>query len=111
MDDLNRERGKRGEPPLDFGLGLHTGELTYGNIGIPGRLNFTVIGAAVNEAARIEGLCKKLGHRILMSAGFAGCAGGKVLSLGHHQLAGVDALMEVFSLLPEDGPAEPETGQ
>jgi adenylate cyclase len=105
MESFNRERGKRGESPIDFGLGLHMGELTYGNIGIPGRLEFTVIGTAANEAARIEGLCKKLGHRILISDEFARCSKGKFLSQGHHQLAGVGTPREVFTLLPEDGPA------
>ncbi|MCP4317692.1 MAG: adenylate/guanylate cyclase domain-containing protein [Hyphomicrobiales bacterium] len=111
MESLNRLRGDRGEPPIDFGLGLHIGDLIYGNIGIPGRLQFTVIGAAANEAARIEGLCKKLGHRILLSAEFAHCTEGKLLSLGQHQLAGVGAPMEVLALLPEDGSADSQARQ
>jgi adenylate cyclase len=56
MGKLNQARSR----PLRFGIGLHLGELTYGNIGTPTRIEFTVIGAAANEAARIEGLCKVL---------------------------------------------------
>ncbi len=47
-------------PPLKYGIGLHLGDVTYGNIGIPERLEFTVIGSAANEAARIESMTKEL---------------------------------------------------
>ncbi|MGO7800598.1 hypothetical protein ACC710_37290, partial [Rhizobium ruizarguesonis] len=50
---------------------LHLGEVFYGNIGARGRLDFTVIGSAVNEASRLEKLCSKLGHHLLISESFA----------------------------------------
>ncbi|HEV3010459.1 MAG TPA: adenylate/guanylate cyclase domain-containing protein, partial [Burkholderiales bacterium] len=63
MDKLNKKR----HSPLRFGIGLHLGELTYGNIGTPTRIEFTVVGAAANEAARIEALCKTLDTQLLVS--------------------------------------------
>ena len=55
---LNQTRQQRGEPSLGFGLALHVGDVIYGNIGVPERLQFTVIAAAANEAARLAGLEK-----------------------------------------------------
>src|SRR4051812_45248802 len=49
-------------PPIRYGIGLHLGEVTYGNIGVPSRLEFTVIGPAANAAARVESMCKTLGR-------------------------------------------------
>jgi adenylate cyclase len=60
MAGLNTKREAAGQPRLRFGIGLHLGLVLYGNIGTPTRIEFTVIGAAANEAARIEGLCKTL---------------------------------------------------
>ena len=64
---------KDSDPPLDleFGIGMHFGEVLYGNIGSKTRIDFTVLGPAVNTAARIEGLCGKLGRSILFSQDFA----------------------------------------
>ncbi|MDH3671155.1 MAG: adenylate/guanylate cyclase domain-containing protein [Gammaproteobacteria bacterium] len=104
MQALNRRRGQNGEPPLGFGLGLHMGDVMYGNIGVPGRLEFTVIGAAANEAARLQGLCKWLNRSVLISAEFEHCIPGELVSLGRHRLRGVSTPQEVFTL--RDG-AEP----
>ncbi|MFT5390506.1 MAG: adenylate cyclase [Gammaproteobacteria bacterium] len=68
---VNEERRKRGDPTLEFGLALHSGELMFGNIGVPERLEFSVVGPAANEAARIENLTKHLGRRVLVSSAFA----------------------------------------
>ncbi|MEE8271648.1 MAG: DUF427 domain-containing protein, partial [Alphaproteobacteria bacterium] len=65
IDAVNADRAARGEPPLAFGIGLHRGNLTYGNIGTDQRLDFTVIGPAVNEASRIEDMCKALDTPVL----------------------------------------------
>ena len=70
MDAVNRERHPKGEPLLAFGIGLHRGDLTYGNIGTERRLDFTVIGSAVNEASRIESLSKSLGTPVVVSSRF-----------------------------------------
>ncbi len=57
---------------LEVGIALHVGEVMYGNVGTDERLDFTVIGRAVNEAARLQGLTKQLGHPVLASASFVG---------------------------------------
>jgi adenylate cyclase len=92
-------------PPLRYGIGLHLGTVTYGNIGIPERLEFTVIGAAANEAARIESMTKDVRKPVLTSAAFAAAYRGKLLSAGKHQLKGLDGEHELFTL-PDD--REPE---
>jgi adenylate cyclase len=93
MEALNAARERR----LGFGIALHLGDVLYGNIGTPTRLEFTVIGAAANEAARIEALCKVLNEPLLVSAPvarhLAGCR-----SLGAHALRGVAESMELFAL-------------
>lgn len=86
------------EPRLAMALALHVGEVNYGNIGVPGRLDFTVTGPVVNEVARIEGLCKQLGQPVLASDRFAALALGELVSLGSHELRGVGRPVEVFTL-------------
>jgi len=85
-------------PPLKFGIGLHLGSVTYGNIGIPQRLEFTVIGPAANEAARVESMTKDLGHFVLASGAFAAAYPGELVSVGRHRLKGVTAEHELFTL-------------
>ena len=67
ITQINQQRAEQGAKAIGFGIGMHIGSLVYGNIGAPGRLDFTVIGRAVNEAARIEALCKSLQRTILVS--------------------------------------------
>ncbi len=98
MEELNRERARNGVPLLDFGIALHVGDVLYGNIGSANRLDYTVIGPAVNLAARIEGLCKPLNQKVLASADFASLCPGPLLSLGHHALNGVAEPQEVFAM-------------
>ncbi len=85
-------------PALQYGIGLHVGDVTYGNIGIPQRLQFTVIGAAANEASRIEGMTKELGEPVLVSGGFAERYRGELVSKGAHALKGVAGTHELFGL-------------
>jgi len=101
LGELNRARAAKGEPKLRFGLALHMGEVTYGNIGVPGRLEFTVIGAAVNEAAKLESLSKKLDQPVLISGDFARCSPGGLISIGRHTLPGIARPLEVFVPQPE----------
>jgi adenylate cyclase len=82
---------------LEFGLALHVGDVMYGNIGVPERLQFTVIGAAANEASRLAGLCKPLGQAILISSAFPRCFPNEI-SLGFHHLRGVEHTQEIFTL-------------
>jgi adenylate cyclase len=95
----NEGRSTAGREPLSFGLVLHLGQVAYGNIGTPERLDFTVIGPAVNEAARIEALCPKLGLPFLVSRAFREASGQASLeSVGSHKLKGVAEVQEVFTL-------------
>jgi adenylate cyclase len=87
-----------GKPPLRYGIGLHVGTVTYGNIGVPERLEFTVIGAAANEAARVEGMTKDLKQPVLTSAAFAAAYGKALVSLGKYPLKGLDGEHELFTL-------------
>lgn len=98
IDSVNRTRAAQNQPPLAFGTGLHRGNLTYGNVGTESRLDFTVIGPAVNETARIGELCKTLDRPVLISAAFAQCAGAELISLGPHPLRGVNPDLEIFTL-------------
>jgi adenylate cyclase len=89
-----------GGPGLDFALALHFGEVAYGNIGARRRLDFTVIGPAVNQAARLQGMSKTLGERVVMSGTFASSFGRPLRDLGMHQLRGVGTPQQVFGLAP-----------
>jgi len=95
---LNDRRRAAGQPTLEVGIGLHTGAVMYGNIGAPNRLDFTVIGPAVNLVTRIEELCPLLHRALLTSARFASPCGSKLMSLGRHQLKGIVAPQEIFAL-------------
>ena len=75
LDRVNRARAEASRPVAEVDLALHIGEVLYGNVGAVDRLDFTVIGPAVNEAARIETLCEPLGRKVLVSAEFAAAAG------------------------------------
>ncbi|HEX3523046.1 MAG TPA: adenylate/guanylate cyclase domain-containing protein, partial [Stellaceae bacterium] len=75
LDRLNAVRAEAGRPVAAVDVALHLGEVLYGNIGAVDRLDFTVIGPAVNEASRIETLCEPLGRKVLVSAEFAAAAG------------------------------------
>jgi adenylate cyclase len=85
-----------GEPPLDIVVALHVGTVHYGNIGAADRLDFTVIGPAVNLVSRIENAAKMLGRPIVVSAELAAALDG-VVSLGRYQLRGLTAPQELFA--------------
>ncbi len=96
----NAERAGKHEAPLAYGLALHVGRVMYGNIGVPERLAFSVIGPAVNEVVRLEALTKTLDRTLLVSEAFARPLDRSWESLGKHALRGVGARMEV--LAPSD---------
>jgi class 3 adenylate cyclase len=85
-------------PRLGMALALHVGEVNYGNIGVPGRLDFTVTGSVVNQVARIEELCKRLDKPVLATAPVAALVGSELVPLGSHPLRGVGTPLEVFTL-------------
>lgn len=95
---LNQRRRSAGEPQIRFGVGLNVGEVIYGNVGAPARLDFTVMGPAVNRTARLEGLTKTLGVPLLMSAEFVAHLDAAVRSLGAQPMKGVPVAQEVFAL-------------
>jgi len=94
---VNDKRRGEGRPEIRFGIGLHVGEVTYGNIGTASRLEFTVIGEAANYAARVEAQCKDLGEPIVVSDAFARSGGEKFRSLGRHVMKGIDGPQELFA--------------
>jgi adenylate cyclase len=98
MRDLNERRASRGEQELGFGIALHLGDVMYGNVGAPSRLDFTVIGPAVNEAARLEAMCKTLAQPLVISAEFARVLPEPLVPLGVHALDGVRRPHELFTL-------------
>lgn len=98
LDVLNQRRRRAGTPPLRFGVGLHVGQVVYGNVGARERLDFTVMGPAVNRAARIESLTKDLGTSLLLSAEFTRRVAHPTSSRGRHALKGVAAPQEVFTV-------------
>ena len=95
---INQQGAAHGTRPIGFGVGMHIGNLMYGNIGTSGRLDFTVIGSAVNEASRIESMCKTLGQTVLVSSEFARHFPDKLVTLGVHTLRGVSTPQELFTL-------------
>lgn len=100
---LREERARAGRPATGIHVALHVGEVLYGNIGSPDRLDFTVVGPAVNEVARIESLCRSLEQRVIVSSAFAAEAGearARLVSLGRYALKGVRRPEELFTLDP-----------
>jgi adenylate cyclase len=87
-----------GRAAIRYGIGLHLGEVTYGNIGVPQRLEFTVIGSAANAAARVESMCKTLNRTLVVSSAFAEACPEKLASLGRHKLKDVAGEQELFTL-------------
>jgi adenylate cyclase len=84
-------------------LGLHVGAVFYGNIGSADRLDFTVVGPAVNEVSRIAAMCRSVDQEVLLSAAFADAAGAerrRLVSIGRYALRGVGRPQELFTLDP-----------
>ena len=97
LAEANGERRDMGQPELAFGLGLHIGEVLFGNIGTPDRVEFSVIGPTANEVARIEAMTKELAQTILVSGAFADHLDGPWMHCGNHPLRGVGADMRLFA--------------
>lgn len=114
LERLNAEppevlAGIEGWHPLRNGIALHEGEVFFGNVGGPQRLDFTVIGRAVNEASRVEALSKDLGRSLLITAPVAERLQTRLEPLGAHALSGLAERLALFGL-PEGQGALPPTG-
>lgn len=107
MAALNGERLASGEQPLAFGLALHLGDVLYGNIGAPDRLDFTVIGPTVNFASRLETLCKRLATPVLASAAFASVCSEDLALIGSYRLPGITRPAKIFTLAELAQPSSP----
>jgi adenylate cyclase len=104
LETLREQRASQGLPVTDMYLGLGVGEVFYGNVGSEKRLDFTVIGPAVNEVSRIAAMCASLDQPVLISSAFADAAGqeaSRFVSVGRYALRGVSRAQELFTLDPE----------
>ena len=100
----NRRRHAGGLPVTRFYLGLHVGDVFYGNVGSFDRLDFTVVGPAVNETSRIAAMCRALDQDVLLSSAFVEAAGPsrrRLVSVGRYALRGVRRPQELYTLDPE----------
>ena len=97
---LNARRARDGLPVTDVYLGLHVGEVFYGNVGSTERLDFTVVGPAVNETSRIAAMCRSVEQPVLVSETFANVDGmrSRLVSVGRYALRGVAQPQELFTL-------------
>ena len=102
--ELNRERAAGSLPTTEVYLGLHVGEVFYGNVGSQERLDFTVVGPAVNEASRIAAMCRSAERNVLASEAFVAAAADsdkpRLVSCGRFALRGVEQPKELFTVAP-----------
>ncbi|WP_315769139.1 MULTISPECIES: adenylate/guanylate cyclase domain-containing protein [unclassified Bradyrhizobium] len=110
MTALNARRTQEGRPVTSAYVGLHVGEVFYGNIGSEDRLDFTVVGPAVNEVSRIASMCRSIDRELLASAEF--CDGldaeGRphLVSTGRYALRGIGRAQDLYTLDPEIAASE-----
>ena len=99
MANLNAKNSETGRAPLNYGIGVHVGDVMYGNIGSRSRLDFTVIGPAVNMASRLETLTKQLGRTVLLSRAFADLVESDfdLERVGEHPVRGFNDPIELFA--------------
>jgi adenylate cyclase len=101
--DVNRRRTAASEPTTNMYLGLHIGEVFYGNIGSKERLDFTVVGPAVNEVSRIASMCRSVDQPLLVSSAFAAAIGEPkklLVSVGRYALRGVGRPQDLYTIDP-----------
>ena len=97
MAELNAGRKQGGLGEIRFGIGLHVGNVMYGNVGLKDRLTFSAFGGAVNEVQRLQGLTKSLGQPVVASQAFATYCGGDWVTLGEKRLRGVEEKITVLA--------------
>lgn len=101
VDDLNVERAAAGKQVMELDIALHLGDVFWGNVGSSERLDFTVVGPAVNEASRIETLCAQYERKVLVSETFAKAAkrsSHRLVSIGRFALRGVRSAQSIYTL-------------
>jgi adenylate cyclase len=99
--EVNEQRAAADLPKTDMYVGLHIGDVFYGNIGSKERLDFTVIGPAVNEVSRIAAMCRSLEQPLLVSSAFVAAMGdgrSRLISVGRYALRGVGRPQELFTV-------------
>ncbi len=109
MTTINDRRGAKDLPHTKFTLALHLGDVMYGNIGAENRLDFTVVGPAVNMTARIQAMCRPLEQDLIISSAMAGSAvreRKRIVSIGRYVLRGVPEPQELFTLVAPEYAAE-----
>jgi class 3 adenylate cyclase len=96
---VNIERERAGEPVVGFGVGIHTGDVVLGAVGLPERSDYTALGDTVNTASRMESLCKELGVDVVISADATRrLRGAATRALGGATVRGKAEALEVFTL-------------
>ncbi|WP_420583867.1 adenylate/guanylate cyclase domain-containing protein [Ruegeria sp.] len=98
LNDYNDTAADNGKEAIEFVIGIDFGRVTFGNIGSPGRLDFTVVGQAVNVASRIQELCKKLDEKILVTQSVAEHITHSMQSVGSHSIRGLSEEIEAFKV-------------
>ena len=101
VTDLNKRRSAAGLGTTELYLGLHVGEVFYGNVGSKERLDFTIVGPAVNEVSRIAAMCRSIDQPLLVSSAFAAALGesrSRLVSVGRYALRGVARPQELYTL-------------
>jgi adenylate cyclase len=104
IEGLNANRSRNGRPISTVHLGLHIGDVFFGNIGSDERLDFTVVGPAVNEVSRIASMCRSVDRATVVSSEFAAATPEperlNLVSVGRYALRGVARAQELFTLCP-----------
>jgi len=103
-DALNSQRTAQGLFPIRFGIGLNTGTVMFGNIGVSQRLTFSVIGPTVNEVSRIEAMTKATGIDALVTREIVALDPGNWVSIGNQRLPGVSEEIELFTFAKNPAP-------
>src|SRR5205085_4204278 len=105
VHELNERRKAEERPTSSVYVGLHIGAVFFGNVGSVDRLDFTVVGPAVNEASRIASMCRSVDRPVLVSSAFAGALRetdrSRLVSVGRFALRGVGRAQDLFTLDPE----------
>ncbi|MEQ1951961.1 adenylate/guanylate cyclase domain-containing protein [Mesorhizobium sp. CN2-181] len=96
MSALNESRKRQGLSELGYGIGLHVGNVMFGNVGLNDRLTFSAFGSAVNEVQRLQTLTKKYPHNVIASEEFATYCGGGWITLGREKLRGVKEKLTIL---------------